>query len=250
MPMKGVVIKNPYCKRSKLTKKQFENLVYYYFAEIIDQIPRDKIRYLFMMTDWSREEERTQRPFTRQAIGSNFDKISQYIWDTKIVNSNPLFQEEDVFDDLLDLIYEKKEEDDVSSKYLELYIGLGNLSYNPNKDIFISSLMFHLLSSRSKAIKGFNDKKFYLEFSRIVFICLTIDALKIKLPSIYAAHPLEYPFEKIRNFTWNKEYGRRPEGSAEFQNIDAEYQKTNTERRKIIGYAKGLLLSFLDENPM
>jgi hypothetical protein len=96
--------------------------------------------------------------------------------------------------------------------------------------------MFYLLSSRSKAIKGFKKNKFYLEFSRIFFICAVIDANEIKLPSIYAANRLEYPFAKIRkiknfeqikyNFGWSRNH-------PEFLKIEAEWRANKAERDKI-----------------
>ncbi|GAB6906261.1 hypothetical protein JCM12296A_20960 [Desulfosarcina cetonica] len=225
-------------------------MVYYYFAEVIEKFPRDKIRYLFTMTSWLKEEERTQDPPTRQAISRNFDKIGQYIWDSFIVDLHPSFKEEDVFDDLLDLIYEKIT---AISSYIEFYNSLNDFPLYVNSENITGSMFFYLLSSRSKAIRGYKKDKFYLEFSRAFFICAAIDTNKTKLSSIYDVHVLDYPYPKIRkikNFNQIKSNFGWYRTNLEFQKIDAEWQKSNTIRRKIMGFSKGLLLSFLKEKPM
>ena len=240
--------KNPYCKRSKFTKKQFEDLLFYYFAEVIEEKSRDQIRYLFTMTSWLKEEDKTKHPPTRQAIGRNFDRISQYIWYNCIVDDYPLLKEKTVFDELLDLIYGKI--DEASSPYKEIYNDLGDIPTNPNEDKLTNSLIFYLLSSRSKAIKGFNRDKFYLEFSRMFFICLVIHVNKIEIPSIYAAHALPYPIEKIRNAEWYKNSDRTIRNRTEWNDIDEKHKQTNRERTNLINYSKHTLIQLLGQKIM
>jgi hypothetical protein len=50
--------------------------------------------------------------------------------------------------------------------------------------------MFYLLSRRSKVIRGFKEGKFYLEFSRVFFICAVIDMENIELPTIYSINDI------------------------------------------------------------
>lgn len=124
-----------------------------------------------------------------ESFGKNFNKIGQYIWDNFIVDLHPAFQNEDVFDDLLDLIYEKA---DKIETYKELFYSfLNSFPLHINKDNIFRSLMYHLLYERSKVTRGFKRDTFYLEFSRVFFICEVVERCKIKLEKNASAKEVE-----------------------------------------------------------
>ena len=51
--------------------------------------------------------------------------------------------------------------------------------------------MFYLLSERSKATRGFKNDAFYLEFSRVYFICEVIEKYKVKLQRLNSVEEVE-----------------------------------------------------------
>lgn len=98
---------------------------------------------------------------------------------------HPSFREGDVFDDLLDLIYGKT---DKISAYRDLFFGfLSGFPLYLTEEKILRSLMFHLLSNRSKVTRGLSDGTFNLEFSRVYFICEVIKKYKIEIRSIYSS---------------------------------------------------------------
>ena len=140
MPRKEWISKNPYCKRSKLTKQEFETLSFYYFTEVNFGYTRRDCYILFC--DTFSENKKT---LSHQAFGRYFEKISQYIWDNFIIEPHPLFLEEDVFDDLLEMLYGKSEK---ISSYKGLYNSLDEFPLYINADNIAGSLMFYLLQKR------------------------------------------------------------------------------------------------------
>jgi len=121
---------------------------------------------------------------TRQKISNYFNKISQYLWENHIGCLNPSFHEEDFFDYLLDMIYEKELK--TSYPYKEIYDGLCHSILCSRDGEITSSLMFYWLFNRSKVVRGYKKDKFYLEFSRAFFVCIIIMLNKINFSSIYS----------------------------------------------------------------
>lgn len=169
MPRKQWEQKNPYCWRSKLTKEAFERLVYNYFMEVAAGGNRNK--YVHQM-----KSGMNAFPITRQTMSRYFDMIGQYIWDNMILPTDPLYADEDALDPLLEFVYGNV--DEVPEKYNVIYKYLDDLPVN-SKDLDLPvqrTLMFHLLLQRSKALRGYSRKHFYLEFSRIFFMCTVVEA--------------------------------------------------------------------------
>ena len=213
--------KNRFCRRSKLAEDEFTTLVRYYFHEVLYGDSRNN--YCFYFKIWHRMHRKPLRksddysfkriqlvdnvlfpsqlfiknPFykkisdritgkkefiTRQRIGRLFNKLSQYIWDNYVITQDPSFQKEDFFDGLLNLIYNKEQE--LSTPYKLPYAALGHIGLSIKQGDIRTSLMFDLLSKRSKVVRGFKKDKFYLEFSRVLFICIVIRQKKIKYKSL------------------------------------------------------------------
>ncbi len=193
MPRKEWVPQNPYCRRSKLDEDEFNDVMASYFLELLQSHTRDYFREYTANTSW--QTWHRQKLPTRQAIGRYYEKISQYIWERFIVCHNPIFEKEDAFDELIDLVYEKTNK---ISNYDELYHSFNDFPFYIKKDKITRSLMFHLLSSRSKIIRGFKREVFYLEFSRVFFMCAVIETLNIEFQSIYSVNELKKSYE----ITW------------------------------------------------
>ncbi len=101
----------------------------------------------------TKELEFKKKPITIKSFNSNFSRIGQCIWERFIVGLHSSFQEEDVFDDLIDLIYGKTEQ---ISSHQDLYFNfLGNYPLFLTEENIFRSMMFHLLSKRSKVTRGF-----------------------------------------------------------------------------------------------
>lgn len=156
-------------------------LVYFYFWELNHQYTRGWVWYYYSRTKDANFEHAGYR-LSKQGIGRYFHKLGQYIWDNFIVDLHPALREEDVFDELLDLIYGRIH---IISSYRELYDSFNNFPLYTNADKIMNSLFFYLLSTRSRGIRGFKREKFYLEFSRVYFICKTIEETQTKFRSVY-----------------------------------------------------------------
>lgn len=221
MPRKEWVPKNPYCKRSKLDSSEFGALVLYYFREVLFGEPRDSCYYDYLVTCYfndnlnflpnatynddlrikhistsfinciDKENYKSLRetlpfkkkPISKESLNNYFNKMGQYIWERSIVDLHPSFKEKDVFNDLIDLIYGKI--DKINSYRNLFYEFLSGFPLFINENNIIRSFMFFLLSNRSKVTRGFSNDTFYLEFSRVYFICEVIKKFKIKKRSIY-----------------------------------------------------------------
>ncbi len=220
VPRKEWVPKNKFCRNSKLDSSEFGMLVQYYFREVIFGEPRDvyysdfivtchfndnfnfipnknyddsqRIKYMFtsFVNCIDKENYRALRkslefkkkPISKESFNNYFNRIGQCIWERFIVGLHPSFQEEDVFDDLMDFIYQKI---DKISSYRELFFNfLSGYPLYLNEKKIIRSLMFHLLENRSKVTRGFSKDTFYLEFSRVYFICEVIEKYKVNRQSL------------------------------------------------------------------
>lgn len=161
--------KNPYCRRSKLTKEAFESLTFAYFMEVTTGGNRSK--YVHQMKSGS-----NGFPITRQTMSKYFDMISQYIWDNMILPISPEYRNKKVLNPLLDFVYGNV--DCVPEKYNVIYKYLDDLPVkSKDPDLPVQrTLMFHLLLKRSKELRGFPKKQFYLEFSRVFFMCSVVEA--------------------------------------------------------------------------
>lgn len=230
MPRKEYLLKNRYCRRSKLTESEFKRLVGYYFHEILIGNTRENYRTMYWLSgcyndflkskssdsldpdDHSKYIKRRARhanfanvplgetgitrelakdflegkikTISEKSIGNYFNRMSTYIWERFIVEQQPWYREEGALDVLLNLIYEK-EKDNPFRK--ELFTFLHNdFPLNLETGKVERSLMFYLLSNRSKAIRGFKKETIRMEFSRVYYVCAAIESQNIKLRSLSA----------------------------------------------------------------
>ena len=169
VPRKQWDQKNPYCWRSKLTTEAFEHLAFTYFMEVTSGGNRNK--YVHQLKSGANGFS-----ITRQTLSRYFDMISQYIWDNMILPTSPEYQDKNSLNPLLDFVYGNV--DCVPKKYNVIYKYLDDLPVKSNDpDLPVQrTLMFHLLLKRSKALRGFPKEQFYLEFSRIFFMCAVVEA--------------------------------------------------------------------------
>jgi len=202
MPRKKWVLKNALWKGSKLNDFQFNILVHCYFYEVTHNITR-KMALLYYLTvaPVTLGTDRIDLMFigdklSKQTMGKYFSKFGQHIWDNFFLTDCPeLDGKSDIFDDLLDLIYGKIDELPNTQNILHQQIDL-LLSYFEDNSNFTSSLMFHLLRNRSKVIKGYKKDTFYLELSRVTWVCFAIHFMKenrgIDYSSIYSVNDKEF----------------------------------------------------------
>ena len=227
MPRKEWVPKNQYCKRSRMDSSEFGTLVHYYFREVLFNEPRDScyydyivtchfndnfkftpdknyndsLRFKYISTSFINLTDKEivkplrdklafkKKPISKESFNNYFNRMGLYIWEKSIIDLHPAFREENVFGDLIDLIYGKI---DKITSYPELYYDfLSGFPLYINEDNIIRSMMFYLLSNRSKVTKGFNKDTFNLEFSRVFFICEVIGKFKIKIRSIYSTEEVD-----------------------------------------------------------
>lgn len=136
---------------------------------------------------------------SKKSINSYFNKMSQYIWDRFVVGLHPMYQEKGVFDDLLGMIYERK--NSISSRELTSEI-FKHFPFFIIDNRVASSLMFYLLSRRSKVVRGFARSTFHLEFSRVFFVCVCVELTDVELRSIYSVDEEDIAYDlvyKLRN---------------------------------------------------
>lgn len=105
---------------------------------------------------------------------------------------------ENVLDELLDLINGKTGEIDTSIPSDNSYsdddlrrIKMFKMVTLSSKDKISRTLMFHLLSQRSKKVRGFKKDSFYLEFSRIFFIRFELFRMNYNPLSLYSINDRE-----------------------------------------------------------
>lgn len=202
MPRKKWVPKNPYCRNSRLDERCFERLVDCYLNEVFDYpryysyllfnvlaITEDRsevekiIRKELMLSEDAPYPEFKNAIITLRSFNKYFERIGDHLWNAYVDSRSALFNKrETAFDELLDLIYEKT---DKISGSAELFSFIGN-SLEVNRENIQKTLMFYLLSQRSKIIRGFIKEKFYLEFIRIYYICRITESIKLELKSIYS----------------------------------------------------------------
>ena len=168
VPRKQWDQKNPYCFRSKLTKEAFEHLAFTYFMEVTSGGNRSK--YVHHLKSGANGFS-----ITRQTLSKYFDMIGQYIWDNMIVPTHSKYKEKNVLDPLMDFVYGKIEH--LPQEYNILYKYMDDMpAKSEDPDLPVQrTLMFHLLLQRSKTLRGFQKRQFYLEFSRIFFMCLVVE---------------------------------------------------------------------------
>lgn len=188
MPRKEWVPKNKYRKRSRLVEHDFIVLVNCYCTEALLNYSRKECYSYYI--DMLPEDDIAERDkqLTPASFNDVFNEISQYIWDNLVLELSSGFEREDIFDDLLRLIYGKI---DSISHHRAFYDLLDKFPLYVNADNINNSLMFYLLSKRSKRLRGFKSDKFYLEFSRVFFICAVIGFKEMKLSSIYSIKDID-----------------------------------------------------------
>lgn len=210
MPRKYWVPKNPYCRNSRLDEKCFEKLVDCYIHEVFSSSRKENyLLFKVLVSTENKSEVRgilerdltslhpsdpafKNNKITLHSFNKYFEKIGDHLWRCFVDPKSELFQKrEAAFEELLDLIYEKTDKIYNSS---ELFDFIGSSPLGLNKENIIGSLMFYLLSERSKVVRGFIKEKFYLEFIRMYFVCRVIKTTKVGLKSIYSIvwPPLSY----------------------------------------------------------
>lgn len=254
MPRKEYILKNRYCRRSKLSEQEFLWLVDCYFHELLfasskeDSFlltnPRDHYGFIIWLSRNYHEEIRpavirkfgfdpnskhlirqgqyfdtidataeelnltpgvisaykagTLGPPSGKTVNNYFKRLSQYLWDKFVENLSPEHLKEDAFDDILNLLHGKIDQlpDDKIFNMLLIV-----LSPKEDKKNVAKSIMYHLLSNRSKAIKGFKKETFHLEYIRAYFICSVIKTSNIQLNSLYSVEDEEKFHEILERST-------------------------------------------------
>jgi len=98
-----------------------------------------------------------------------------------IVGTDPIYKGKNVLDELLQYMY--GEIDEISSRYNVAYKFLESTPVKvmtPNIRAQ-RTLMYFLLERRSKMLKGFPKGKFYLEFSRVFYVCMMVQGLGVNV---------------------------------------------------------------------
>lgn len=199
MPRKSWPLKNQYCKRCKLTEEEFERLVENYFREattgakreyyIYPDRRRTKNYHEMLRKSWATGTNYRETPIgriTRQVSGRYYKKLGDYIWNNFVVKGCAGYENEGIFDDLISLIYGGDYTDSFEECELYKCLQKGPFYINKKKPL-INSLLFYLLLNRTRMAKGIKKEHFYLEFSRIYFICAISKDTKVNLSSIYTA---------------------------------------------------------------
>lgn len=183
MPRKEWIPKNPYCRRSKLNGEDFFILLDVYFGEVLYKFTREAAHNDFNL-DYLKHKPPAKEKLSYQALSINFSKIGQYLWDNIVVKENPQLKDKKVLDEFFDLLYGKIDE---ISTHRNVYNTLDKFPLFLNAENITGSLMFYLLSSRSTDAKGFKKDAFYIEFSRVYYICMSADKFRDEITSIYSS---------------------------------------------------------------
>ena len=161
--------KNPYCRRSKLTKEVFERVAYFYFLEITAGWSR---RVCSEMLRVGEEGEKV----SRQTMSTYFDAIGAFLWEEMVVPTDPRYVDESVLDDLLDCVHGKKERVSFIYDLVPAYLKTVPLEAKHKDADFHRTLLFHLLHRRAKATRGLKRDQFRLEVARAFFVCACAQA--------------------------------------------------------------------------
>lgn len=190
--------KNPYCRRSKLTKAQFEKVTYFYFLEITNGWSRHACAELLLAG-----EEGSK--LSRQSISLYFDAIGDFLWEHVVAAADPHYRDKTRLDGLFAYIYGPAdtltEPYDLVEAFLRSVPLPETKAGSGKKDNFQRNLLIELLKRRSDVTRGFAGDQFHREVARAVFVCAAIEARGMKLKSIedFFAYPR---IKEIARLTW------------------------------------------------
>ncbi|MCB1839086.1 MAG: hypothetical protein KDI61_02335 [Alphaproteobacteria bacterium] len=178
MPRPLWIAKNPYCRRSKLSKEAFERIAYFYFLEIT--------------AGWSRSGCAQMLNagaegviFSRQTISRHFDLIGDFLWEHMILATDPRYEDKRRLDGLLAVLYGKADDLAESLDLVEMFLKSVPLPVAAPKErrSIYQHPVFDLLRRRSKVTRGFAPEGFHREVARAVFVCACVEARGIKIVS-------------------------------------------------------------------
>lgn len=169
MPRSYWDFKNPYCRRSKLSKDAFERVAYFYFLEITSGWSR---RTCSDMLQVGMDNDKV----SRQTISIYFDLIGQFIWDEMIIPTDPHYADKAVLEDLRDCVHGKRDSVPFLYNVVPDFLKAIPLDPGPETTPFHKTLVFHLLYRRSKVTRGFTPEQFRMEVARAFFVCACAEA--------------------------------------------------------------------------
>jgi len=181
MPRPYWEAKNPYCRRSKLTKEQFEKVSYFYFLEVTVGMSRNACAEMLLAG-----EEGSK--LSRQSISLYFDAIGDFLWEHVIVASDPRYADKTRLNGIFAYLYGSATEVMDSHDFVEAFLRSVPLERpaptTGNPDAFQQKVLFLLLKKRSDVTRGFAGDQFHREVARAVFVCAAIEARGIRLTSV------------------------------------------------------------------
>lgn len=161
--------KNPYCRRSKLTKSAFERIAFFYCLEIT--------------AGWSRRacaEMLRVGPegvkVSRQTISQYFDAIGAFLMEAMILPADPRYKNAEALDELHALVHGKGGSTSRSFDIVPAFLRSVPLPVKFADLPVHRTLLFYLLERRAKATKGIPKAQFAMEFARAAFICACVEA--------------------------------------------------------------------------
>lgn len=193
MPRPYWEAKNPYCRRSKLTKAQFEKVSYFYFLEATNGWSRHACAEFLMAG-----EEGSK--LSRQSISLYFDAIGDFLWEHIVVAADPLYADKTRLEGLFAYLYDSA--DTLTEPYdlVETFLRSAQIENSTPED-FHRNVLILLLKKRSDVTRGFADDQFHREVARAVFVCAAVEARGVKLTSIdgFFAYPR---IKEIARLAW------------------------------------------------
>ncbi len=181
MPRPYWEAKNPYCRRSKLTKAQFEKVSYFYFLEVTAGMSRHACADMILAG-----EEGSK--LSRQSISLYFDAIGDFLWEHVIVASDPRYADTTRLGGLFAYLYGPAATLTDPYDFVETFLRsvplecLESRSSEPEK--FQRNVLIQLLKQRSNVTRGFAGDQFHREVARAVFVCTAIEARGVKLKHV------------------------------------------------------------------
>lgn len=181
MPRSTWEAKNPYCRRSKLTKAQFEKVSYFYFLEVTVGMSRHACAEMLLAG-----EEGSK--LSRQSISLYFEVIGDFLWENIVVASDPSYADKSRLDGLLAYLYNTADVLDKPYDLVEYFLTSVPLERKRNETKragnFWRNVMIENLKRRSAVMRGFPEGQFYREVGRVVFICAVVEARGVELKSV------------------------------------------------------------------
>lgn len=123
------------------------------------------------------------------------------IWDNMIIPTDPSLRNGEEIEKLRLFLYERTEKTNVNEGVIAKYFQDISTEAYDHAEPFMRSLMYHLLLTRSKKARGFSKKTFYLEFSRVFFICAVAKGKSMKFVNNDYFFDIT-PKNKLEKITW------------------------------------------------